>query len=61
MKVKEIMTKEVISVSCDAKISEVSQILTKHGIHGAEEHEGSEQLLFVMPYSEVYSWPGSNR
>jgi CBS-domain-containing membrane protein len=54
MKVKEIMTKEVISVSADAKISEVSQILTKHGIHGVPVVLANNQIAGIITESDFF-------
>ena len=54
MKVSEIMTKDIIFVRIDTKINEVSQLLTKHGIHGVPVLSDSGLIQGIITESDFF-------
>jgi CBS-domain-containing membrane protein len=54
MQVKEIMIKKVISVRADSKITEVSQVLTKNGIHGVPVVKDGNLIVGIITESDFF-------
>ena len=61
MQIKEIMTKEVITVQCDTDITQVAKILRQNKIHGIPVLDGeklagiiTETDFFIKGESEMY-------
>ncbi len=54
MLIKEIMSKNVISVKADTKVGEISQLLTKHGIHGVPVVDNNGLILGIITESDFF-------
>jgi CBS-domain-containing membrane protein len=54
MQVKDLMTKEVICVRADAKINEVSQLLTGKSIHGLPVLDSNDLIAGIITESDFF-------
>jgi CBS domain-containing protein len=54
MQVKDLMTKEVICVHADAKINEVSQLLTGKSIHGLPVLDSNDLIAGIITESDFF-------
>ena len=55
MKVSDIMTKNVISVSPEDDISKVAQMMSEHKIHALPVLEGKNQLVGIITESDFFA------
>jgi CBS-domain-containing membrane protein len=54
MQVKDLMTKEVILVNINTKIREISQILTRHAIHGVPVIDDNDLIAGIITESDFF-------
>lgn len=55
MKVKDIMTKDVISVTVDTKVNEVANILTEKRIHGVPVVDENKKVIGIVTETNFFA------
>ncbi|KKP79639.1 MAG: hypothetical protein A2271_03300 [Candidatus Moranbacteria bacterium RIFOXYA12_FULL_35_19] len=60
MKIKEIMTKEVMSVKEEAPISEIAEIMSKNKIHALPVVDDENKVLGIITETDFFTKDSSN-